>query len=168
MTYIQPIKQLCPSSITYDNIRVVVAYLKIRDYLDSLNLQYKDFESPIELIDMNEFPENKENTDSLQRRPVENEKIKLLDKKDENDDKGAAIDLDLQFADFDAPFETATLNENVGENNESLNASPTEEKENLNESESLDDTVEQPKKKFKFNKFQFKEKKFNYVSILDN
>lgn len=44
MTSITPIKNACPEEITYDNIKIVITYLLVREHLQSLQIPYTEFE----------------------------------------------------------------------------------------------------------------------------
>lgn len=152
-SFIQPIKQACPPDITYDNIRIVVAYLNVRSHLNNLNLEYKDFESPIESLDTINA-DNRNNSSNLQ---ISNSDDVALGRKDSKQFNTS----DVQFQDFEEPMDTPAASSILCDSNH-------DEKSNISSMTEVDeDVTEQPKKKFKFEKFHFKEKKFNYCSILD-
>lgn len=50
MSKLTPIKELCPPEFSFDTIKVVVAFLQVRDHLARLNIPYEDFESPLENV----------------------------------------------------------------------------------------------------------------------
>lgn len=43
-TSLKLIKEACPTEVTYDQLKIVIAYMKIRDHLHSNNIPYEDFE----------------------------------------------------------------------------------------------------------------------------
>lgn len=61
MSILTPIKRACPPEITFDNIKAVIAYLQVREHLNKLNIQYKDFETKFEIENTLEAVDCKEN-----------------------------------------------------------------------------------------------------------
>ncbi|KAF2904730.1 hypothetical protein ILUMI_01445 [Ignelater luminosus] len=50
MSKLTRIKEVCPPEVSFDTIKVVIAFLQVRDYLARLNIPYEDFESPLENV----------------------------------------------------------------------------------------------------------------------